>query len=148
LNYRTVFDVSDLSRTDGIVVAIAFILVVAPLARVMMRENRGFPILAVVSVCAVFVVIGMFRQRFTLVAAEKAHRFEVVEGIVTRFQPAPYTGHEDERFCVESKCFAYSDYVVTQAFNKTSSHGGPIREGLHARISYVGSSIIKVEEAD
>jgi len=148
LTYRTVFDVSDPSIASWIVGAITLFLGVAAVVRVLMQKTRGVLILGFVLVWSVFVFTGMFRQRNGLEAAEKAHRFEVVEGVVTRFRPAPYSGHEDESFCVESKCFSYSDYVVTQAFNKTSSHGGPIRDGLRVRISYVGNAIIKVELAD
>jgi hypothetical protein len=48
--------------------------------------------------------------------------------------------------------FAYSDYVVTPGFNNTSSHGGPMREGLYVRIHYTGSvtgvAIVKLEVRD
>jgi hypothetical protein len=40
---------------------------------------------------------------------------------------------------------SYSDYVVTAGFNNTASHGGPIRQDLPVRISYVGNSIVKLE---
>jgi len=52
-----------------------------------------------------------------------------------------------ERFCVSGVCFAYSDFVITSGFNNTSSHGGPIREGLPVRVTYVGDMIVKLEVA-
>jgi|SRR6266850_432233 len=66
----------------------------------------------------------------------------VVEGTVENFHPMPYTGHDEETFDVKGVHFAYSDYGVTQGFNNTSSHGGPVRAGLYVRIhyAYVGSS--------
>ncbi|MFZ4536624.1 hypothetical protein [Propionivibrio sp.] len=72
---------------------------------------------------------------------------KVVEGPVTDFKPMPVSGHTMERFCVQQTCFEYSDFVVTGGFNNTSSHGGPIREGLPVRVSYVGNSIAKLEVA-
>jgi hypothetical protein len=72
---------------------------------------------------------------------------KLVEGPVTNFNPMPVTGHAMERFCVQQACFEYSDYVITAGFNNTSSHGGPIREGLHVRVTYVGNEIAKLEVA-
>src|SRR2546425_6710696 len=68
-----------------------------------------------------------------------------VEGIVENFHPAPYEGHEDESFDVNGHRFAYSDYVITGGFRQTSSHGGPIREGLHVRVRYVPSETTDLE---
>lgn len=75
-------------------------------------------------------------------------RFEVVEGTVTNFSPMPYEGHRDETFEVDGHRYAYSDYVLTQGFNNTASHGGPIREGLRVRIADVGGIIARLEIAD
>ena len=65
---------------------------------------------------------------------------QTVEGRVTNFHPMPYEGHDMERFSVEGVHFAYSDYVLTGGFNKTSSHGGPLHDGAYVRIGYVGKS--------
>lgn len=73
--------------------------------------------------------------------------YEVVEGDVTDFDPMPYEGHRDERFCVNRTCFSYSDYGVTAGFNNTSSHGGPIKSGLRVRIRHVNNVIIRLEVA-
>ncbi len=53
----------------------------------------------------------------------------VVEGRITNFVPMPYEGHADENFAVSGVQFSYSDYGVSDAFNNTSSHGGPIKAG-------------------
>lgn len=74
--------------------------------------------------------------------------YETVEGRVSNFVPMPYEGHAQEHFDVNGKKFSYSDYDLTKGFNKTKSHGGPIREGLQVRINYVGESIVKLEIAD
>ena len=72
---------------------------------------------------------------------------KVVEGNVSRFEPMPWSGHARERFCVDNQCFDYSDFNVTSGFNNTSSHGGPIRDGLRVRVTYVGDAIVKLEVA-
>jgi hypothetical protein len=75
----------------------------------------------------------------------------VVTGNVSGFIPMPYGGHALERFCVQDACFEYSDYVNTGGFNHTSSHGGPIKDGLPVRVTYLkypnfpGNLIVKLE---
>jgi len=88
-----------------------------------------------------------YRDYACLSKAIDSARVSVVEGVVNQFQPMPYTGHAMEHFCVNANCFAYSDYVITAGFNHTSSHGGPIREGLPVRVTFVGSTIVKLEVA-
>jgi len=61
----------------------------------------------------------------------------VTEGVVENFHPMPVTGHDSEHFTVKGNYFSYSDFEVTGAFNNSSSHGGPIREGLNVRITYL-----------
>lgn len=73
----------------------------------------------------------------------------IVEGPVEQFHPAPYTGHEDESFCVSQVCFHYSDFIVVNGFHQTASHGGPMHDGLWVRIQYIpgltGLQILQLE---
>lgn len=69
----------------------------------------------------------------------------VVEGTVEKFHPMPRGGHDSEHFEVHGEPFGYSDYNYTGGFNNTASHGGPIREGLHVRITHVDHLIVKLE---
>ena len=71
-------------------------------------------------------------------AGLKNGRYHVIEGPVENFVPMPYQGHAVERFTVNGIPFSYSTYEVTNCFNHTSSHGGPVRAGLQVRVSYVG----------
>lgn len=82
-----------------------------------------------------------------LAAALRSGGVAVVEGRVEHFVPMPATGHALEHFCVGSQCFSYSDYVLTAGFNRTASHGGPIREGLRVRVTYLGNQIARLEVA-
>ena len=72
---------------------------------------------------------------------------EVVEGDVKEFVPMPYEGHAEETFVVSGRYFSYSDYDETKGFNQTQSHGGPMKEGLHVRITHVDGTILKLEIA-
>jgi hypothetical protein len=72
---------------------------------------------------------------------------EVVEGKVEQFVSIPRGGHGKETFIVNGQYFAYSDYDLTQGFNHTQSHSGPMREGLQVRITHINGSIVKLEIA-
>ncbi len=91
--------------------------------------------------------ISVFGSHSIAVRAMQDGSVGVVEGPVENFHPMPYGGHDSERFTVKGVRFAYSDYVVSPGFNQTSSHGGPIREGLPVRIHFdrVDNAILKLE---
>ena len=82
-----------------------------------------------------------------LAGAVRENRAQVVEGRVGDFRPLAAQAHGQERFCVNGKCFFYSDYLVSAGFSQTAAHGGPIREGLPVRVTYVGNDIVKLEVA-
>jgi hypothetical protein len=86
-----------------------------------------------------------FSEYLKLQSAYRHGQFSVVEGHVTNFRPMPYEGHTEECFSVGSETFCYSDYVVTSGFNNSASHGGPIREGVPIRVSYIGNTIVRLE---
>ncbi len=109
--------------------------------------KKGFAIF-----CLAFVVlwsgIALYHslgEYYRLIKARRAGTFYVVEGKVMDFDPLAYKGHQNESFTVNGKHFEYSDYWITNGFNRTASHGGPIQAGLQVRISYVGNTIIKLE---
>ncbi|CCN69674.1 hypothetical protein [Vibrio nigripulchritudo] len=88
---------------------------------------------------------GLGSQLFELLSKYHKGDYLVIEGIVENFDPMPYSGRKRESFSVKGIYFQYSDFSVTPGFNNTTSHGGPIREGLQVRISYIGNTILKLE---
>ena len=73
---------------------------------------------------------------------------EIVEGAVSNFKPGTHDrGSAFESFCVKDKCFTYSDYEEQAGFNTMTINGGPIREGLPVRVTFVGNTIVKLEVA-
>jgi hypothetical protein len=162
MEYRVVFDIASAGYKAWSFPAFGLIFVVVGIALLARRKRLpgwwgkhpkassafvffflGFAVLWTV---AAFVIT--YDDYSSLSKAQQEDRVLVVEGIVSNFKPMPATGHAMERFCVSGKCFEYSDYVVTGGFNNTSSHGGPIREGLPVRVSYVGNSNVKLEIAN
>ncbi len=75
---------------------------------------------------------------------------KIVEGPIENFVPMPYAGHSEESFTVQGVPFEYSDYLVTDAFNNTASHGGPIDKNTYVRICYdpKGNAILRLEIRD
>src|SRR5216683_4056122 len=62
------------------------------------------------------------------------NRCRAVEGPVEHFVPMAYGGHAQETFYVSGVRFGYSDFEITDGFNNTSSHGGPINASSYVRI--------------
>jgi hypothetical protein len=78
------------------------------------------------------------------------NRCRVAEGRVEQFVPMPYAGHAEESFTVSGVPFKYSDFIVTDAFNNTSSHGGPLTGDSYVRICYdpASNAILRLEIRD
>jgi len=83
-------------------------------------------------------------------ALAEQNRCRVVEGTVEHFVPMPHSGHAQESFSVAGVPFRYSDFTITDGFNNTSSHGGPIRSNSYVRICYdpSGNVILRLEIRD
>jgi hypothetical protein len=93
-------------------------------------------------------LLHTYRLHLRLRKAVRDGTAQLIEGYVTHFSPMPYEGHADESFVINGNTLAYSDFNVTGCFNNTSSHGGPIREGLRIRIWVVNDCIARLEVAD
>ena len=91
--------------------------------------------------------LGTYGQYRGLVRALENRDYVVVEGVVHDFVPMPVDGHPNESFEVAGRRYEYSDFMVTQAFNNTQSHGGPMRDGLRVRIADVSGRIARLEIA-
>jgi hypothetical protein len=75
-------------------------------------------------------------------------RANIVEGVVTHFDPEPPEGHHEESFNVSGQHFHYSQYVLNSGFNQSRGAGGPMREGLQVRIAYIDGQILRLETAE
>jgi len=91
--------------------------------------------------------INMYREYRLLTGRLQAGNYQVVEGEVEEFDPMPWEGHKDESFVVAGHRYSYSDYDGSAGFNRTSSHGGPIRQGLRVRIADIDGVIARLEIA-
>jgi hypothetical protein len=150
MTYKTVFDASQHGYENLwslapvlIFVAIGAMLVFRP-ALMQLILPRGLQGRARMILSWVFFIfsllfatvgfLSVILEQLDVTADLAEGRYSVVEGPVANFVPMPYEGHADESFTVNS-----------------ASHGGPIREGLDVRISFVrvsyGNLILRLEVA-
>jgi len=139
--YKTVFDVTETGWQTWQMPAVGIALTAASLF-LLLKKKTGSG-LAVVCILFSLLWTGAFSwftygEYHAVKTAMAEGRTKFSEGIVDRFIPMPRAGHEMESFCIGPACFTYSDFVVTTGFSNTTSHGGPIRNGLRARVTYVG----------
>lgn len=109
------------------------------------RKFFGFAFAGFAAVWSLGVLSATLTEYLQARSAYRGGTFSTVEGRVRNFRPMPYEGHQDEFFTVRTERFCYSDYGVTAGFNNSASHGGPIKEGLPVRVSYVGDTILRLE---
>jgi hypothetical protein len=157
MTYHTVFDITHVGLKNwyGTLFFLAFlviwILVMRPIGgqpfwskrpgafRVFVTISSGFiALLAILDCFFTHLHHNNLRREF------EEGRFSLVDGVVSEFSPETL-GRKRERFCVRGHCFTYSQSLSIPGFNDSNEGGGPIREGLPVRVSYVGEQIVKLE---
>jgi hypothetical protein len=158
-DYRTVFDITVAGYKSWTFPAFGLAFVAAGAVLVSLRRRLpgwwpkdprprdvfAFAYLGFALLWTATTFLVTYSEYVRLRRAVENGRTDVVEGVVSQFKPMPPTDKGMERFCVQKECFEYSNNVVTAGFNDTSLHGGPIREGLAVRVTYVGNEIVKLE---
>jgi len=154
MDYHTVFEIT---RKGFEWWVLSVFLGVPAIALILWRDLRNPGIsfrklfayfgMAFFGICGTVAFVGNYRDFEQCKRAYERGNYVVVQGLVHDFQPMPYEGHANECFAVSDQRFCYSDYAVYPGFNNATSHGGPIREGLPVRISYIGNDILKIEVA-
>ncbi len=154
MSYTTVFDVTQSGyRQWWFPVGLIFLAVGLAMffLRPLIKSSMGRIFAIIVPVFAAFWTLSSLASTasdyFGLAADLRHGRCEVVESAVEQFDPMPYTGHQDESSVVAGHRFHYSDYEVSAGFNQSTSHRGPIHEGLQVRIHRIGNRIAKIEVA-
>jgi hypothetical protein len=152
---EVLFDVTTKGISYGPLLAgIVFVILDVLFKKIFPSAQRRSITLFTCLACVVVIAITMF-QISSLEYYKKQlakQRCSIIEGVVTNFRPMPYSGHSHESFVINGVRFTYSDYTITTAFKNTSSHGGPIKPGMHLRVYYTDSrefkgttAILKIE---
>ena len=162
MEYQVAYDIQQAAYPGWWIFGAGLVFIAAGTAILFLRDNPTYKsifnttgiqrtLMPVFAICfgLLWVALGTLNYSHfaNLRNAARNGEAEVVEGEVKEFVPMPYQGHADETFVVDGRHFSYSDYDETKGFNQTRSHGGPMREGLHVRITHVDGSIVKLEIA-
>jgi len=94
------------------------------------------------------VIWNSTRVNADLEGALKNGHYQIIEGPVENLEPMNDWGNKHESFSVRGIRFRYSDFIVNQCFNHSSTDGGPIRAGVLVRVSYLDDCILRLEVAD
>lgn len=157
--YETVFDLSTAGYRQWWFPAIGLVFVTAGAVLRRYRQSlipvrpawlcRIGPVLilafAILWTTGAFVLT--YSQYRSLASALSEGRAQIVEGRVTDFTPLPARGKGYESFVVSGRRCSYSDYNLTAGFNNTAAHGGPMRDGILARVTYINGAIVRLEIA-
>jgi hypothetical protein len=159
MQYQTVFDVIDVGYRYWWFPAVFIGFIALILVELLLRKIiptwqlsgfRKWSLYSLLGLCSLW-SLQTFTQTYSdyreLRNALQHGKTVIIEGRVENFIPMPHEGHSMESFIVAGHKFEYSDYNVTAGFNKTSSHGGPIRSGLYVRICALGTRIARLEVA-
>ncbi len=150
--YRVIFDVSQ-QPMDWHFPAFGLLFVGVGLLLVLGRnrraQNRGPAIVAwlwlgFASLWTAGALGAVALGHHRAVAALESGQAATVEGQVENFV-AETPRHQRESFSVNGTPFSYSQYVIAPGFRQTSAEGGPLRNGVHARLAYLGNQILRVE---
>jgi hypothetical protein len=156
VSYQLVFDVSRQGPQYWWLLGIPLVMVTVGVSAFRNRwytGNRAFIALwtGFAGLIGIVFALTIATQYFGLRSALASGQYKVVEGFVSNFSPASSGDHKPERFTVETPDsrveYVYSWAVVTQGFNDTHPHGGPIRDGLRVRIADVNGAIARLEIA-
>jgi hypothetical protein len=154
MGYRTVFDVTQVGFQWWIPLLIfifgALFVGIGWAVRASgdtdsLTKGKFFQILGAVGMLA---ALGFFTSMYgeyrNAQKAFAAHAYSVSEGVVEDFVPMPPGGHATESFMLHGVRFEYGSGWGSTMFNSEWNKGF-IRDGVEARITYVGKDIIKVE---
>jgi hypothetical protein len=164
VSYQVVFDISHRGPQYWWLLGIPLIMVTvgvsalrrpvgSPFRNRIVTGNRTFLLVytgfaATVGIAA---ALSMATQYFALRSALAHGQYKVVEGVVTGFVPASGGDHHPEQFTVVTATgreeYSYSWAGVTQGFNESRPHGGPMRDSLRVRIADVHGVIARLEIA-
>ena len=154
MQYTVLFDVIDSGYRQWWFPAMGLIAIAIGTGLVIFRRRteRIFPFffLGFAVLWTTFSFLASFADYRNLASDLHHGRCTVVEGVVTDLHPmppGPPAGYKADWFTVGGEPFKLSRYSVTAGFNQMQSQGGPLREGMHVRISHSHGEIARLEIA-
>lgn len=87
-----------------------------------------------------------YQKASSLVRIYRDHKASVVEGVVSTPRLQPHHGHSSgDRVRIGDKEFEVNYFYATPGYHITVAHGGVLKSGAYARLTYHDGVILKVE---
>jgi hypothetical protein len=136
-------------------IAIGVVILLAALAQIVRAFRAGNSGIKSLGAPIFLVVWALFWLGFhlsfrphtaELLQRYRAHQFSVVEGPVFVEHEQPAGGHsKGDVIAVGGKTFEISYFSASPGYIKTIAHGGVLKNGVYARLTYYDGTILKVE---
>jgi hypothetical protein len=108
-------------------------------------QGHNFGVFSVIALLVSLVGFSVTAaEYYRAVRALRNHECRVAEGEVADFVPTDLGGHTIEKFRVGDRCFEYGSAKGLIVFDSRSNHGY-IHDGVHVRITYKDSDILRIE---
>jgi hypothetical protein len=155
--YHTVFEVSYLSN-GSLLLSLAFLCVgVAAVVGVYRSwKKQQMHLLQKIMFVGIWAPLWFFGSGIwlysnisdgrRLTSALASGQCGLVEGTVKVLHQEPWSGHDPgDHIQIAGKDFTYSYGTGTLTYHQTIAHGGKLKDGVTARLHYLGNAILKVE---
>jgi hypothetical protein len=148
MEYKIIFEISKISMgLLGFLLAGTFFIIIGITLIKFQRHTNyapfGYIFFTFALLWTIISTSSIYSKHSSLRKNYITNNYKIVEGTIENLT---HTNRDKvEIFTVKGISFKYSYGVITSGFNHTNKFGGPIREGLKVRISYVENTIIKIE---
>ena len=89
----------------------------------------------------IIALIGGVQEYISVKNIYETKQYEVVEGIIEKFEPCLETRCENEKFNVNGVPFWYRHSDGAYCYNKVAFQGGILKNGMQVRITYYNESL-------
>lgn len=162
MDYKTVFEITDKGFEMITLMPLLFVIVGIGISWFNIKYNKstspkrkhtivfGFIFSGFALIMLLLAVPCSIANRNKTKEIYENKEYKIIEGVIENFHPMLNSGHNSESFNVDGVYFEYSDFLLQYEFNKTASHGGPLkRNGQEVRLSYITvngeNRILKIE---
>jgi len=139
---KLVFDIGNnlmFPISNVIILIIFFTICIIIYSKKILYTNRFLKFI-ICSAFAIFLIITYFNilEFYNIKEIIREKNFYIEKGRIENFIEAPYSGHKKERFTLNGKEFAYSDYEKTYFYHITKNHGGYIKNNKQKiKVAYI-----------
>lgn len=156
MDLKLVFDVSKSGYNDWSFLGISFPLLLLGLGLLIIGlYNRRKMIISIAVVMLLFIISGItltlnkaIGDYHMYISALENNEFSITQGYVEDFIPMSSNGRQPESFIIDNVYFEYGGVFPSTIFNHSKVSGGPIDEGLYAKVHHYNGAILQLWVGD